>query len=162
MVGLATTWMDPSLWLGGVPLSLFLQAQDPLWFFGVDVAFHSPMIPSSCRVESTLEPSAASAGLRRKITHTSLNQWYLHVYFLNFSIWFYMACSSSIAGPINICSIVITIFAAGLQEIREEMNMVLRKQVLFFFFLKEFCISLIFLKWMPQSLFRCLLTLSYF
>lgn len=45
-----------------------------------------------------------------------------------------MACSSSIAGPINICSIVITFFAAGLQEIREEMNMVLRKQVLFFFF----------------------------
>jgi hypothetical protein len=45
MVGLAMTRMDPSLWSGKVPLSLFLLAQDPQQFFGADVAFHSPMIP---------------------------------------------------------------------------------------------------------------------
>ena len=29
--------------ISGVPLSLFLLAQDPLPFFGADVAFHSPV-----------------------------------------------------------------------------------------------------------------------
>ena len=32
MARVAPTRMDPSLWLGGVPLSLFLLAQDPLRF----------------------------------------------------------------------------------------------------------------------------------
>jgi hypothetical protein len=40
------TGKDPSLWLGGIPLSLFLPAQDPPKFFGADVVFHSPVIPS--------------------------------------------------------------------------------------------------------------------
>jgi hypothetical protein len=37
--------LNPSQWSGGVPLSLFLLAQDPLQFFGADVAFHSPVTP---------------------------------------------------------------------------------------------------------------------
>jgi hypothetical protein len=45
--------------LGGPPLSLFL--------FGADVVFHSPVTLRSCGMERTLEPSAASAGLRRKM-----------------------------------------------------------------------------------------------
>ena len=52
---------------------LFLLAQDPPQFFGADVAFHSPVIPRSCCVESTLEPLADSTGLRRKmagVAHT--------------------------------------------------------------------------------------------
>jgi hypothetical protein len=40
MAGLALTGKDPILWLGVVPLSLFLLAQDPLRFFRADVAFH--------------------------------------------------------------------------------------------------------------------------
>jgi hypothetical protein len=42
--GVGPTRMDPSLWSYGVPLSLFLLAQDPLWFFGANVSFHSPVI----------------------------------------------------------------------------------------------------------------------
>ena len=38
---------NPSLWSSAVPPSLFLLAQDPLQFFGADVAFHSPVIPRS-------------------------------------------------------------------------------------------------------------------
>ena len=45
MAGVALIGMDPSLWSGGVPPSLFLLPQDPLRFFGADVAFHSPVIP---------------------------------------------------------------------------------------------------------------------
>jgi hypothetical protein len=45
MVGLALTRMDPSLWLGGVPLSLFLLAQDPLRSFEADAVFYSPVFP---------------------------------------------------------------------------------------------------------------------
>ena len=37
MVGLAPTRKNPSLWSGGVPLSLSLLAQDPLRFFGADI-----------------------------------------------------------------------------------------------------------------------------
>ena len=44
MVGLVLTGKDPSLCLGGVPLSLFLLAQGSLQFFEADVSFHSPMI----------------------------------------------------------------------------------------------------------------------
>lgn len=61
MAGLAPTGMDPSLWSSGVPLSLFLVSQDPLRFFGADVVFHSPVIPKSCGVESTLEPLVVQA-----------------------------------------------------------------------------------------------------
>ena len=46
MEGLALTRKDPSLWLGGVPLWLFLLSQDPPQFFGAAVVFHSPLIPS--------------------------------------------------------------------------------------------------------------------
>ena len=38
---------NPSLWSGGVPLSLFLLAQVPPGYFGTDVAFHSPVVPRS-------------------------------------------------------------------------------------------------------------------
>jgi hypothetical protein len=41
------TGMNPSHYLGGFPLSLFLLAQAPLGCFGTDVAFHSPVIPRS-------------------------------------------------------------------------------------------------------------------
>ena len=37
--------MDPRLWWGGVPLSLFLLAEDPPQFFGADVVFHSIHYP---------------------------------------------------------------------------------------------------------------------
>jgi hypothetical protein len=66
---MALTRTDPSLWSGGVPLSLFLLAQDPPGFFGADVTFHSPMIPRSCGVESPLGFLAGSAGFRRKMYH---------------------------------------------------------------------------------------------
>ena len=46
-------------------------AQDPPRSFGADVAFHSPVIPKSCSVESTLEPLVASAGFRRKMAGVS-------------------------------------------------------------------------------------------
>ena len=59
--------MDPSLWSGGVPLSLILLAQVPLRFFVAEVVFHSPGTPRSCGMESILEPLTASAGLRRKL-----------------------------------------------------------------------------------------------
>jgi hypothetical protein len=36
--------MDPSLWSGRVPPSVFLQAQEPLRFFEADTEFHSPVI----------------------------------------------------------------------------------------------------------------------
>jgi hypothetical protein len=52
--GAGLTGTDPSLWLGGVPFSMFLRAQDSSRFFGADVALHSPVIPRSCDVESTL------------------------------------------------------------------------------------------------------------
>jgi hypothetical protein len=57
-----------------VPLSLFLLAQDPARFFVADDVFHSPVISGSCRVESTLEPSAASGGLRRKMVGVTLTR----------------------------------------------------------------------------------------
>jgi hypothetical protein len=47
MAGLALTRKNLSLWLGGIPLSLFPLAQDPPLFFGADVVFHSPVIPRS-------------------------------------------------------------------------------------------------------------------
>ena len=55
----------------GVPLPLFLLVQDPLRFFGADVVFHSPVIPTSFGIESTVEPLAASAGFRRKMVGIS-------------------------------------------------------------------------------------------
>jgi hypothetical protein len=60
--------MHPSLWSGRVPLSLLLLAQDPLGFFGTDVAFHSSVIPRSrvflpaCSIESPLGNSGPSVG----------------------------------------------------------------------------------------------------
>jgi hypothetical protein len=44
MAGVAPTGTDPSLWLGGIPLFLFLLAKDLLRIFGADVAFYSPVI----------------------------------------------------------------------------------------------------------------------
>ena len=61
MAGVTPTGTDPSLWSGGVPPFLFLLAQDPPRFFGADVVFHSPVIPKSCGVESTLEPLVVQA-----------------------------------------------------------------------------------------------------
>ena len=43
--GAVSTRKCPSLWLGRVPLSLFLLAQDPPRFFGADAVFHSPVMP---------------------------------------------------------------------------------------------------------------------
>jgi hypothetical protein len=49
----------------------------PSAVFEADVAFHSPMIPRSCGMESTLEPLAASAGLRRKVVgNTELTEYF--------------------------------------------------------------------------------------
>jgi hypothetical protein len=47
MLVLAPTGVNPSLWSGRVPLTLFLLAQDPPEFFGADVEFLSPVIPKS-------------------------------------------------------------------------------------------------------------------
>jgi hypothetical protein len=63
-------------------LSLFLQAQDPPRFPGVDVVplTHDPkMTPRSFGMESTLEPSAASAGLRKMtvVAPTGMDATYL-------------------------------------------------------------------------------------
>jgi hypothetical protein len=72
MVGLAPTWMDPSLWSGGVLLFLFLLAQDPLDFLDrccVPLTRDPEVILRSCSdMESTLEPLEASSGLSRKMT----------------------------------------------------------------------------------------------
>ena len=46
MAGGAQMEKDLSLWSGGVPLFLFLPAQDPLQFLGADVVFHLPVIPA--------------------------------------------------------------------------------------------------------------------
>ena len=45
--GLVLTGKNPSHWLGGSIVSLFLLAQVPPGCFGTDVAFHSPVIPRS-------------------------------------------------------------------------------------------------------------------
>jgi hypothetical protein len=44
---LMLTGTNPSSWLGGFPMSLFLLAQDPPGFFVTHVAFHSPVISRS-------------------------------------------------------------------------------------------------------------------
>ena len=73
MEGLALTLMNPSLWSCRVPLFQLMLAQDPPQFFGADVAFHSPVIPRFCSVESPLGFLAGSAGFRRKMVATKLN-----------------------------------------------------------------------------------------
>jgi hypothetical protein len=43
MAVVSPTAIDPSLWSGGVHLSLLLLEQDPQRFYGADAAFHSPV-----------------------------------------------------------------------------------------------------------------------
>ena len=45
--GLAPTGTNSRRWLGRFPVSLFLLTQAPPGCFGIDIAFHSPVIPRS-------------------------------------------------------------------------------------------------------------------